>query len=66
VKSALREVDTPNLDTAEASAYIADMVGSLAAIANSHGLTALSYILEMAREEAHNHTGSLDGRRRHQ
>jgi len=41
-----------DLNTSEAAAYLADMAGSLAVLARHHGLDALSYIFDMAREEA--------------
>ncbi len=36
--------------------YIADMVGDLAAMALTHGLETLAYLLDMARIEAENVT----------
>jgi hypothetical protein len=41
-------------DRSEAAAYIADLTANLAAIARTHGLETLSYVLEMARLEAEN------------
>jgi hypothetical protein len=49
-----RRADRPESDRLAAAAYIADLSGSLAAIARSHGLGTLGYILDMAREEAEN------------
>jgi hypothetical protein len=49
-----RRADRPESDRLAAAAYIADLSASLAAIARSHGLGILGYILDMAREEAEN------------
>jgi hypothetical protein len=46
----------------KAAAYVAELSCDLAAIARSHGLDALSYILEMARLEAENATRHANGR----
>jgi hypothetical protein len=37
-----------------AAVYIADLTGSLALIARSHGLNTLGYLLDMAKLEADN------------
>ena len=42
----------PRGDRSEAAAYIADLTADLAAIARTHGLETLSYVLEIARLEA--------------
>lgn len=61
IRQDIRDVNTsrqnePDLDTSEATAYLAEMCGSLAVFARRHGLDALGYILDMAQEEAHNGT----------
>ena len=61
-----RRGDPPEGDSQAAAAYIADLTGSLAAIARRHGLDTLGYILEMAREEADNTCRSGNGARRDQ
>ena len=42
----------PGGDRAGAAAYLATMIGDLAAIARRHDFEALTYILDMARLEA--------------
>ncbi|MFG1181243.1 hypothetical protein [Xanthobacter versatilis] len=42
----------PRGDPASAAAYIATFTAELSRLAESHGLTTLAYILEMARLEA--------------
>jgi hypothetical protein len=51
-------------DSRAVAAYVAELSGSLAAIARRHGLDTLGYILEMAREEAQNNSRPGDGGRR--
>lgn len=46
---------------AQAAAYIAELSGSLSAIARRHRLDTLGYILDMARLEAENSTRRSDG-----
>lgn len=43
-----------------AAAYIADLTGGLAEIARRHGMSTLSYLLDMAKLEAENVKG-MDG-----
>jgi hypothetical protein len=47
----------PN-ERSQAAAYIADLSGSLAQIARSHGLNTLGYLLDMAKLEAEHVKGS--------
>ena len=49
-------------DREAAAEYLAELSRDLAAIARSHGLDALSYILEMARLEAENARRHVSGR----
>ena len=44
----------------EAAAYVADLSHDLAAIARSHGLDTLGYILDMARLEAETQSGGTE------
>jgi hypothetical protein len=46
-----------------AAAYVAELSADLATIARRHGLSALGYILDMARLEAENATRHVNGRR---
>jgi hypothetical protein len=55
VKPVPRQMVAAESDPGETSAYIADMTGSLATLARRNGMTALAYILDMAREEAQSH-----------
>jgi hypothetical protein len=48
----------------QAAVYIAAMSGDLAAIARSHGLDTLGYLLDMAQLEADNITRGQDGGRK--
>lgn len=48
----------------EVAAYVAELSGSLAAIARRYGLDTLGYILDMAQEEAQNNIPTTDGSRR--
>jgi hypothetical protein len=50
-------------DREAAAAYVAELSRDLAAIARTHGLDTLSYILEMARLEAENATRNVNGLR---
>ena len=50
-------------DREAAAEYVAELTRDLAAIARSHGLDALGYILEMARLEAQSATRNINGRR---
>jgi hypothetical protein len=62
-----RRADRPDpSDTEAAAAYVAELSGTLAAIARSHGLATLGFILEMAREEAEMFLRAGDGARRDQ
>jgi hypothetical protein len=53
-------------DSHAAAAYIGELSGSLAAIARGYRLDTLSYILEMAREEAETILRTGNGTRREQ
>ena len=65
MRIARRDTKEPDLDTSTAAAYIAEMSASLADVARRHGLDALGYLLDMAREEAENNARlHNDGRRR--
>jgi hypothetical protein len=58
-----RRADRPDpSDVQAAAAYIGELSGSLAVIARSHGFATLSYVLEMAREEADNLRGGNGSR----
>lgn len=59
---AMREDVQSTGDREAAAAYVAELSRDLAAIAHGHGLTALGYILEMARLEAENATRHANGR----
>lgn len=62
VMQAMRDDVQSNGDREAAAAYVAELSRDLAAIARSHGLDALCYILEMARLEAENATRHANGR----
>jgi hypothetical protein len=47
-----REKPRPGSDRAATAAYLAAMIGDLAAMARRHEFEALTYILDMARLEA--------------
>jgi hypothetical protein len=63
VRTSGKEQNQPDLDTGEAAAYMAEMAGSLAAVARQHGLDTLAYLFDMAHEEAQNNAPPSDGRR---
>ncbi len=48
-------------EQAEAASYVAALAADLAVIARRHGLDTLGHILEMARLEAENISGSAPG-----
>lgn len=63
MKTASREFNEPDSDTSAAAAYVAEMSASLAELARRHGLEALGYLLDMAREEAEHNARPVEGGR---
>jgi hypothetical protein len=50
------------VDREAAACYVAELSAELANLARQHGLDALGYILDMARLEAENAAGHVNGR----